>query len=176
MELLFALLIILVATRFAGEIAERAGQAALVGELIAGVILGLFARQFSDSLPMLAELPEDDAFRAVTDLGIFFLRLLGGIELHPKKLAKDSKAAFGVAAGGMALPFALGMGLAWAMLPDSSLKPAQTLFLGVALAITAIPVAVKALMDLGQLNSKAGQIIISAAIMDDIPACCCWRH
>ena len=45
MELLFALLIILVATRFAGEIAERAGQAALVGELIAGVILGLFARQ-----------------------------------------------------------------------------------------------------------------------------------
>lgn len=168
MELLFALLIILVATRFAGEIAERAGQAALVGELVAGVILGLLARQFSDYLPMLAELPEDEAFRAITDLGIFFLMLLGGIELHPKNLAKDSKAAIGVAAGGMVLPFALGMSLAWAMLPDSSLKPAQVLFLGVALAITAIPVAVKALMDLGQLKSKAGQIIISAAIMDDI--------
>lgn len=168
MELLFALLIILVTTRIAGEIAERAGQAALVGELIAGVILGLIARQISASMPALAELPEDEGFRAVTDLGIFFLMLLGGIELHPKQLAENANAALGVAVGGMILPLALGMGLGWAILPESQLKAAQSLFLGVALAITAIPVAVKTLMDLGKLESKAGQIIVSAAIIDDV--------
>ncbi len=159
---------ILITTRVAAEIAERLGQAALVGELMAGVILGLLAGQFPTTLPILAELSEDAVFHAITDLGIFFLMLLGGTELQPKKLVEGTRAAAWVAIGGMILPLALGTGLGWLMLPASQLKPAQALFLGVALAVTAIPVAVKALMDLGQLDSKVGQIIVSAAIVDDV--------
>jgi len=168
MEILFALLIILVTTRIAAEIAERVGQAALVGELVAGVLLGLLARQFSATFPVLAQVPEDEVFHAITDLGIFFLMLLGGVELQPRKLAEGTMAAVSVAVGGMVFPLALGVGLGWAVLPPSEVRVAQAIFLGVALAVTAIPVAVRTLMDLGQLNSRAGQMIVSAAIIDDV--------
>ena len=168
MELFNALLLLLVATRAGAEVAVRLGQAALVGGLIAGIVLGLPAPLFDSAFPILTELPDDEVFHAISDLGIFFLMLCGGIELQPKKLTKDTRAAIWVAVGGMTLPLALGGGLGWLVLPPSPLKPAQTLFLGVALAVTAIPMAVKALMDLGRLNTKAGRIIVSAAIVDDI--------
>lgn len=168
MELLYALLVILVTTRIAAEVAERLGHVALVGELVAGVILGVVARQFSGTFPVLAQLPDDEVFHAITDLGIFFLMLVGGVELKPKKLVKATKSAVFVAVGGMVLPLALGIVLGWAVLPPSPAKAAQTLFLGVALAVTAIPVAVRALMDFGKLNSRVGQTIISAAVLDDV--------
>lgn len=67
----------------------------------------------------------------------------------------------------MLLPLVLGFGLACQYLPESDIKVAESLFLGIALAITALPVTVKALMDFGQLNSRVGQMIVSAAMIDD---------
>lgn len=168
MEILYILLVVLVVTRLGAEAAERLGQAALVGELIAGVVLGVVAGQFSDTLPVLSDLSDNDVFQAITDLGIFFLMLLAGIELQPRELAESSKGALAVALGGTIVPLAMGMGLGWYYLPESEFKVAQALFLGVALAVTAIPIAVKVLMDLGQLESKAGRMIVSAAVIDDV--------
>jgi len=168
MEILYVLLVILVVTRLGAEIAERLGQAALVGELIAGVVLGLVAGQFSGALPVLSDLGHDRVFQALTDLGIFFLMLLAGTELQPRELTESSKGAVAVALGGTIMPMAMGMGLGWYFLPQSELKFAQILFLGVALAVTAIPVAVKVLMDLGQLETKVGRMIVSAAVIDDV--------
>lgn len=164
------LLVVLVVTRIGAEIAQRLGQAALVGELIAGVVLGVVAAQFSGMLPVLADLGDNEVFLAITDLGIFFLMLLAGIELQPRELTESSKGSLAVAVAGTLVPMAMamGMGLGWYFLPESDLKGAQTLFLGVALAVTAIPVAVKVLMDLGQLESKAGRMIVSAAVIDDV--------
>jgi Kef-type K+ transport system membrane component KefB len=62
----------------------------------------------------------------------------------------------------------LGFGLGWLFMPDSPYKIAQPLFLGTALAITAVPVSVKILMDLDLLKSKLGQTVVSAALFDDI--------
>ncbi len=168
MEILYILLVILVVTRIGAEIAQRSGQAALVGELIAGVVLGVVAGQFSGALPVLAELNDNEVFQAITDLGIFFLMLLAGIELQPRELAESSKGSLAVAIAGTAIPMAMGMGMGWYFLPESDLKGARTLFLGVALAVTAIPVAVKVLMDLGQLETSAGRMIVSAAVIDDV--------
>jgi Kef-type K+ transport system membrane component KefB len=68
----------------------------------------------------------------------------------------------------MLLPLALGILLGWVWLPESDWKLVQSLFLGVALAITAVPVAVKVLMDLGRLESRVGQVVVAAAVLDDI--------
>jgi len=115
----------------------------------------------------LAGLPDNDVFKAITDLGIFFLMLLGGVELHPVKLLKASKDAFVVATGGMLLPLTLGLGFGFLVLPASEIRFAQALFLGTVMAVTAVPVSIKALMDLGKLDTRVGQTIVSAAVIDD---------
>lgn len=82
-------------------------------ELVAGLALGLFGRRYSDLFPVLARLPEDEVFRSITDLSIFFLMLLAGIELHPRELAGASTKAVSVALGGMVLPLAVGFAIGW---------------------------------------------------------------
>lgn len=168
MELLYVLLILLVATRAFGEIAERLGQPALVGELLAGIVLGVAAGSSTATLPVLSQVVDDPVFAGITDLAIFFLMLLAGLEMRPRELAKASGGAVGVALGGLLLPLSLGVLLGWVALPDSPLRQPQMLFLGVALAITAVPVSVKVLMDLGMLESRIGRLVVSAALFDDV--------
>jgi Kef-type K+ transport system membrane component KefB len=146
----------------------RTGQPALVGELLAGVSLGIVVTHNSETFPVLADLPENPVFTAITDLGIFFLMLMAGLELRPKKLAEASGRAVVVAVGGLVAPLALGIGLGWWALPESELHAAQSLFLGVALAITAVPVSVGVLISLGKLDTPVGRMIVSAAIIDDV--------
>jgi Kef-type K+ transport system membrane component KefB len=167
MELIYILLILLTLSRLAAEVAERLGQAPLVGELIAGVSLGIVAHQYSDSLPILASLSDDEVFSSISDLAIFFLMMLAGMELRPRDMAEASGRATGVAVGGMLLPVLVGLGLAWIYVPSSEYWIAQAMFLAVALAITAVPVAVRVLMDLGQLQSTMGRTVVSAAVIDD---------
>lgn len=168
MEMLYVLLVLLLVTRLFGELAVRAGQPALVGELLSGITLGVLTQHFSGSLPVLANLPENEIFDFVTNLAMFFLMLLAGIEMRPRDLAGSSGAAIFVAIGGLVLPMALGFALGWTIIPDSQLKLAQSLFLATALAITAVPVTVKVLLDLRQLQTRLGQTIVSAAVFDDI--------
>lgn len=168
MEILYILLVLLIVTRVFGELAEQLGQPALLGELLSGVLLGLLVHHFSASFPVMATLGDNEVFTAITDLGIFFLMLLGGIELRPKDLIQASGTAMGVAVGGMVIPLLFGMLFGWMVLPDSGYRLAQILFIGTALAITAVPVAIKVLMDMRQLDSRGGKIIVSAAVIDDV--------
>lgn len=168
MEIFYVLLVLLVATRTLGELSVRMKQPALVGELLAGVVIGLVVAQYSDIFPVLAELPDDEVFIALTDLGIFFLMLLGGLDLHPKELGETSGRSFLVALSAMLFPLVLGTGTAWIFLPESAYKVAQALFVGTGLAITAVPVAIRVLMDLDRLQSRLGKTVVSAAVFDDI--------
>ncbi len=168
MELLYILLVVLAVTRICAELAERVGQPSLVGEIFGGIALGLGITAFAPSLPILTEATENEGFVALTDLAIFFLMLIAGIELKPRKLVEAGGKSLAIAAGGFLLPLFAGMGLAWLFLPESELKLGQALFVGTALAITAIPVAVKILMDLDRLNSPIGNLIVSAALFDDV--------
>lgn len=168
MELFYILLVLLVLTRAGGELAVRMHQPALLGEILAGIGLGIVISQYAASLPVLAGLKHDTVFDALTDLGIFFLMLLGGLELRPRDLARASRAAVWVALGGFLLPLAAGFATSWFFLPPSPLKVPQCLFVGTALAITAVPVAMRVLMDMDQLSSRVGQMIVSAAVVDDV--------
>ena len=168
MDLLFALLVLLLVTRICSEIAVRLKQPALVGELLGGILIGTAIAFFSDPPEILVRFDTDETFQAVLDLAIFFLMLLAGVEMRPRDLAKASGKAIPIAIIGMLVPLALGFGLGWLWLPQSDWLIQQSLFIGVALAITAVPVAVKVLLDMGQLQSPVGQVIIAAAVIDDV--------
>ncbi|QIA09084.1 cation:proton antiporter [Draconibacterium halophilum] len=168
LDIWYILLILLVTARLFSELARRIKIPSLAGEMTAGIVIGLVLTNFSGTFPDLAQIHENEVFQAITELGMFFLMLFAGIELHYKSLKKASGNALWVAVGGMIIPLGLGMGLGWFSLPDSELKSAQVFFLGVALAITAVPVAIKVLLDLNKLQSKSGQTIVSAAVIDDI--------
>ena len=99
MELLAIILILLLVTRAFGEVALRFGQPVLVGELVGGIVLGVCARQFESSLPVLSDLPNHEVFRALSDLGVFFLMLYAGMEMHPRDLVGASKKALAIAVG-----------------------------------------------------------------------------
>ena len=166
MHLFLILLILLCASRLFGELASRLRQPPLIGELLAGITLGLVATRLE--LPLFHDLERDPAFVALTDLGIFFLMLLGGAELRVRELADVSGKSLLVALSGMAVPLASGVALGWWALPPSDYKFAQCLFLGTALSVTAVPASIRVLMDLHKLHTPAGQTIVSAAIIDDL--------
>lgn len=168
MEVLIVLLVLLVVTKIGADCAVRVGQPALVGELVGGVLLGVAIKLMPSAAGMIGEINSDKAFEAILDLAVFFLMLVAGLEMRPKDLAGATGKAMPVAIAGMLVPLALGVGLGWWWLPESDWKAAQSLFLGVALAITAVPVAVKVLMDLDALQTSAGQIVVAAAVIDDV--------
>ncbi len=168
MDILYLILVLLVVTRAFAELAERANLPAIVGELTAGVALGLLLATMQDSWPELWSAAKSETFDSVVKLGMFFLMLLAGIRMEPLDFARTSKSAIFVAIGGMVLPVSAGILLGLAVLPDSPLKIVQSLFLGTALSITAVPVAVRIFLDLGELETRVGKTVIAAALWDDL--------
>ncbi|MGB5347373.1 MAG: cation:proton antiporter [Woeseia sp.] len=166
MEILYLILVLLVVTRVFAELAERIKLPAIVGELVAGVSLGLFLLNFGDTVPTLWSATQSETYASLVDLGMFFLLLLAGIRMEPFEFAQTSKTAILVAIGGMLLPISAGVLLGWLVLPESPLKLVQCLLIGTALAITAVPVAVRIFMDVGELDSRVGKTVISTALWD----------
>jgi len=123
---------------------------------------------YSEFFPVLSHLEANEAFNGILDLGIFFLLLLAGIEMEPADIVKAGGRSVVIALGGFLVPLLAGFGLAWEFLPATEYRVSQALFVGTALAITALPVSVRVLMDMGQLHSRAGRTIVSAALFDDI--------
>lgn len=168
MGALIDILVLLLCARLLGELAERLKLPAAVGELTAGILLAVAMETLFLEFAFLEDLLTSEALDYVATLGIFFLILSAGIEMRPKELTEHSGVALGVAAGGVVVPLIAGTALAWAFLPDSPIKPAQSFMVGVALSVTALPATVKVLSELGQLHSKVGRLVVSAAVFDDI--------
>ena len=168
MDILYLILVLLVVTRVFAELAERIRVPAIVGELTAGVVLGLVLANYHDSVPVLWEATRSETFESLVSLGMFFLMLLAGVRMEPIDFARTSKTAIFVAIGGMAVPVGAGLLVGAIVLPESAFKFEQSLFLGVALAITAVPVAVRIFLDVGLLETRVGKTVIAAALWDDL--------
>ncbi len=164
-ELLLVILLATVSARLAGELMERVGQLALLGEILAGVLLGVL---ITYSFPQFFDVIHVDRFHTVSNLGMFFLMLVAGMEIDAKELAKASKKGALVAAGGVLIPLGLGYLLGQLLIPESESRFVQSFLLGVVLSITAVPALTRVLGELGQLDTRLGNVIINAAVIDDI--------
>ena len=152
------LLLLLVLARVLGEVMERFKQPAMIGEILAGVVLGP---------TVLNVMVRNEELTAISELGVFLLVIIAGLEIDVREIAKTSRGR-NLITSLLAFLIPIGSGFAVATAFDLAIVPA--IFVGLCVAITALPVSVRILMDLGQLKSEIGQRIIAVAIFDDVLA------
>jgi Kef-type K+ transport system membrane component KefB/nucleotide-binding universal stress UspA family protein len=166
---------LLFAARLFGEIAKRLNQPPVVGEILAGIILG--PSLLSGFVPFIREwlLPQTPVqgylLEVVSLLGAMFLLLITGLETDLMLIRRHARTAFGVSFGGIITTFSSGFVLGQ-FLPDFLLgNPNErlvfALFVATAMSISAIPVIAKVLMDLNLMRRDIGQTIIAAGMSDD---------
>ncbi|MFG2222709.1 cation:proton antiporter [Streptomyces sp. NPDC048644] len=159
-----------------GRLAARVGLPSVVGELTAGVVLGpslLGNLAPGASQWLLPRNPEQlHLLGAVGQLGVIFLVAITGAHIDLGLLKRKRRAISWVSAGSVLLPLIIGFVLSL-LLPDALMGKASDrltfgLFMGVAVAVSALPVIAKTLLDMGLLHRNVGQIIIGAAAVSDI--------
>ena len=172
---LFQIIALLVCGRLMGELMQRLGQPPVMGQLIAGILLGPSA--LGALWPALQHTlfptgPEQKAMiDAVAQLGILLLLLLTGMETDLAVVRRSRRAAFTVSIAGIIVPFFCGV-VVGELLPDTMLpNPGQrlitTLFLGTALSISSVKIVAMVVREVGFLRRTVGQVIVAAAIIDD---------
>ncbi|MEN8143972.1 MAG: cation:proton antiporter [Gemmatimonadota bacterium] len=163
------LIFMLLFGKFFGEIAERNGQPAVLGELLAGVVLGS---------SVLGIIPETGAIAQVihvfAEIGVSILLFEIGLETDLKEMFRVGPTAFAVAMVGVFLPFGLGF-LYWFLAnPSIGVHPEGisfaivALFVGAALTATSVGITARVLSDLNQMHTPEARIIIGAAVIDDV--------
>jgi Kef-type K+ transport system membrane component KefB len=165
--LFLVLAAMLVAAKLLGELAERFGQPAVLGELIAGVILGGSVLGIVPTEGTGAEI-----IHLLAELGVVLLLFEIGLETDLKEMFRVGPASLSVAAVGVVLPFALGFAY-WAYLPHAASGSSADLtmsaiFIGATLTATSVGITARVLSDLGQMGTQEARIIIGAAIIDDV--------
>ncbi len=150
------LLVILLSAKLFGELAERLGQPAVLGELIGGVILGTGIFTFFHL--------NDPALALMSEVGVILLLFETGIHSDLGRLLKAGPTASAVAAIGVVAPFALGWGLMTALGRGGM----EAVFVGAALTATSVGITARVLSDIGKLDRPEAQIILGAAVIDDV--------
>jgi len=175
--------LILIAARLGGEFAERyLKQPAVLGELVAGIIISPFALGgliFGDDPIVLNFATISGQFigtgEAVTNfhimeiisqIAVITLLFVAGVETNVRDFVRQGKTGTLVAVGGVILPFAFGYLITMLFYPDG--PSTAWLFMGAVLVATSIGITVRILMDMGRLNTRAGTTILVAAVIDDI--------
>lgn len=167
--------ILLFVARALGEVATRLGQPSVVGEILAGILLG--PSLLSGLFPGFAEviIPQTEVqgylLELVALIGAMFLLLITGLETDIQLIRRHSKTAISVSFGGILVTFATGF-LMGQYLPDFLLADASerlvfSLFVATAMSISAIPVIAKVLMDMNLMRRDIGQTILAAGMSDD---------
>ena len=151
------ILIILVAAKLIGELFERFGQSAVVGELLIGMILG-------PNVLHLINPQESIVISYLAELGIIVLLFYVGIESELEHLLRSWRPVLAVALIGVLVPLLLGASYSLAVGHELLLA----LFVGATLTATSIGITVRVLSDLGKINKPEGHVILGAAVIDDI--------
>jgi Kef-type K+ transport system membrane component KefB len=155
-ELLFALLAIFAAAKLFGELAVRIRQPAVLGEMVGGIVIGVSGLHLIDA--------HNPLLHVLAELGVIFLLFLIGLETDLHRLLSVGGASGAVAATGVVLPFAAGYGVGAGL----GYPTTVSVFLGAALTATSVGITARVLSDLGHLQSDESQVILGAAVVDDI--------
>jgi Kef-type K+ transport system membrane component KefB len=154
--LLVTLVAVIAATKLFGELAQRMRQPAVLGELIAGIVLGGSAFAILD--------PAQPVVHAMSEIGVLLLLFSIGLHTDLASLTKVGAAASTVGIVGVVLPFVGGYAIGRAF----GLEQIPALVGGAALTATSIGISARVLSDLGRLDTPEGQVTLGAAVLDDI--------
>jgi len=157
----------LVAAKLLGELAERFGQPAVLGELVAGVLLG---GSVLGIVPTAG--PASEVVHVFAELGVVLLLFEIGLETDLREMFRVGPASFSVATVGVILPFALGFAY-WAYVPHAASGGSTDLttaavFVGATLTATSVGITARVLSDLDRMSTPEAKIIIGAAVIDDV--------
>lgn len=153
---LLALFVVLVSAKVVAELCERIHQPAVVGEILAGILIG----------PAVLKLVQPtDVLEALAEIGVIFLLFTVGLETRPSDIFRVGKTAAAVAVLGVIAPFAAG----WALLslwPGHSLI--EAMFLGAAMVATSVGITARVLSGMGLISAESSRVILAAAVIDDV--------
>ncbi len=176
--LLAQIITIIIVARFFGWIFKKIGQPSVIGEIIAGIVLGpsllgLYFPEFSLSLFPLESLGN---LQFLSQIGLILFMFVIGMELDLKMLKNRANEAIVISHASIVIPFALGIGLSYFVYyrfaPEGVTFLSFALFIGIAMSITAFPVLARIVQERGIHKTKLGAIVITCAAADDITAWC----
>jgi Kef-type K+ transport system membrane component KefB len=170
-QMLLALAVIIMLARLFGLLARRIGQPPVIGEIVAGILVGptLFGTHVSNAL-----FPKEigGALAGLANVGLVLFMFIVGYELDHTLVRGKERIAVSVSAGSIVLPFSLGAGLATWLAANHGVTRVLpfALFLGAAMSVTAFPVLARILTDRGMHRITVGGLALASAAVDDVIA------
>ena len=176
--LLVQIIVIIIVARIFGWIFRKIGQPTVIGEIIAGIVLGpsLFGMYFPDLKMALFPLESLGNLQVLSQVGLILFMFVIGMELDLKILKNRANDAVVISHASIVIPFALGIGLSYFIYhqfaPEGIEFLSFSLFMGIAMSITAFPVLARIVQERGIHKTRLGSIVITCAAADDITAWC----
>ena len=176
--LLAQIIMIILVARFFGWIFKKIGQPSVIGEIVAGIALGpsLLGMYFPEFFTALFPVDSLVNLKFLSQIGLILFMFVIGMELDIKVLKNRAKEAVVISHASIVIPFALGIGLAYFVYnrfaPEGVKFLSFSLFMGIAMSITAFPVLARIVQERGMNKTKLGAIVITCAAADDITAWC----
>jgi Kef-type K+ transport system membrane component KefB len=158
-----ALAVMLATATIAGDVAQRLGQPAVLGELVGGVVLGNLALA---GIPWFESFSSNATIGVLAQIGVLILLFEVGLESTVRDMLRVGLPSLLVAMLGVVTPFALGWGVGAWLLPEHSAYAHA--FLGAALTATSVGITARVLSDLGRSKSAEARVILGAAVIDDV--------
>ena len=176
--LLAQIIVIIIVARIFGWIFRKIGQPTVIGEIIAGIVLGpsLFGMYFPDLKMALFPVESLGNLQVLSQVGLILFMFVVGMELDLKILKNRANDAVVISHASIVIPFALGVGLSYFIYhqfaPEGIEFLSFSLFMGIAMSITAFPVLARIVQERGIHKTRLGSIVITCAAADDITAWC----
>ncbi|MEO6539484.1 MAG: cation:proton antiporter [Ferruginibacter sp.] len=176
--LLLQIIVIIACARLFGFLFKKIGQPAVIGEIVAGIVLGpsIVGAFFPEITNFLFPAASLGTLNFLSQIGLILFMFIIGMELDLKAIGKQAYAAVIISHASIIIPYTLGMGLAYFIYRDYA--PAGTsflsfaLFMGIAMSITAFPVLARILQEKKLTRSKLGAMALTCAAADDLTAWC----
>jgi Kef-type K+ transport system membrane component KefB len=150
-----AMLVVFASAKLLGEVFERLGQPGIVGEILAGILIGPH---------VLGWMAPNEVLTILADLGVMFLLFRVGLEVKASELLQVGGTALGVAVAGVLLPFGMGWGIATL----GGHPNIESIFIGAAMVATSVGITAQVLAARGLLATRSARIILAAAVIDDV--------
>jgi Kef-type K+ transport system membrane component KefB len=154
-EIPLAMLIVFASAKLLAEVCERLGQPGIVGEILAGVLIGPH---------VLGWMAPNEVLRILADLGVMFLLFRVGLDVKSSELLKEGGTAVLVATAGVVIPFLMG----WGIFTLWGAPRIEAIFTGAAMVATSVGITAQVLAARGLLQQRASRIILAAAVVDDV--------